>query len=113
MDRRPRPSINEGRCTGSCGMSNKGILPKHEALLVEANESNRREVIAAVLKMLEEDRRLAYATKQPAVAVSASCAIAKLLNLFEQPISVAAVSIEELEPRALARRIAFALRLAG
>jgi hypothetical protein len=75
----------------------KAIIPKHEALLVDADASNRREVVAAVLRMLEEDRRLAYATKQPAVAVSASVAIAKLLDLFDaagMPVSPVTIVID-------------------
>jgi hypothetical protein len=64
----------------------KEIIPQHEALLaarLDADEIDRRAVTAAVLKMLEEDRRLAYAQRQPHVAVSASVAIAKLFDLFD------------------------------
>jgi hypothetical protein len=43
--------------------------------------------------MLEQDRRLAYTTKQPAVAVSASVAIAKLLDLLEASLPVSPVQI--------------------
>jgi hypothetical protein len=67
------------------------LVPQHEALLaarLDADKVDRAAVTKAVIQMLEEDRRLAYATKQPAVAVSASTTIAKLFDLFDyRPVS--------------------------
>jgi hypothetical protein len=49
------------------------ILPQHETLLIEANKSDRREVVGQLIKMLEEGRRLAYKNGQPALAVTINC----------------------------------------
>jgi hypothetical protein len=95
---------------------NKGALvPKHEAVLAEATGSDRREVLAQVSRMLEEDRRLAHANKQPAVALAASRAIAELLGLLKNPTPIATAEVVMTEPvgRDLARRIAMTLAMAG
>jgi hypothetical protein len=79
----------------------KELIPQHEALLaarLDADEIGRKAVTAAVLKMLEEDRRLAYAQRQPHVAVSASVAIAKLFDLFDyRPVNTVQVILSNAD----------------
>jgi hypothetical protein len=96
------------------------ILPQHEAALTEANESNRRELVGQVIRMLEEDRRLAYKKGQAAVALSASRSIAELMGILRNtpPIAAAEIVIDggpmQIEGnRDLARRIAMTLAVAG
>ena len=74
-------------------MSDKAIVPKHEAALeavIKAGELDREAVRRAVVAMLIEDRRAAYSTRQPAVAVSASTCIARICGLIDNPPAASA-----------------------
>jgi hypothetical protein len=95
----------------------RSVLPQHETLLVEAGKTDRREIIAQLVRMAEEDRRLAYRSAQPAVAVSASRTIAELLGVLKNPAAITAeVTLMDTPTiegnRDLARRIAMTLAMA-
>ena len=72
------------------GAMSKALLPKDEAAIAaagNADELDHGAMRRAVVDMLLEDRRAAYRNQQPAVAVSASVAIAKILGAMDGPVA--------------------------